>query len=42
MADKIKEELPEFFIEGKPTEEVLGKGSYGVVKKVIVATSNLQ
>ena len=35
MAAKvIKEQLPEFFIEGDPTEEILGRGGYGYVKKV--------
>lgn len=33
-ADTIKEQLPEFFIEGQLTDVVLGKGSYGYVKKV--------
>ncbi len=33
-ADAIKDQLPEFFIEGQPTEEVLGRGGYGYVKKV--------
>lgn len=34
VADTIKEQLPEFFIEGQLTDVVLGKGSNGYVKKV--------
>ena len=39
----MAEKLPEFFIEGQPTEEILGKGAYATVKKVsssIAARSN--
>ena len=33
-ADAIKEQLPEFFIEGKLTDKLLGEGGYGYVQKV--------
>ena len=40
MVDRIKQQLPKFYIQGElVVKEVLGKGSFAVVKKVCIMDS---